>query len=75
MIVNDITMKFLVVTPPSIYQFATSYTWKSFAIKYGKLYLWQNLYAKPFTKVLVLVGFQLTSNILGIVPSKRYWKD
>ena len=37
MIVNDFTMKFLVVTPPSIYQFATSYTWKSFFHKIWKV--------------------------------------
>ena len=54
--------------------FATSYIWKSSAIKYGKKYLWNNLYAKPFTKVLGLVGCRLTSKIIGIGPYERNWK-
>ena len=40
--------------------FQTSYIWKSYVIKDGKSYLWQNMYAKPLTKVLVMVGCQVT---------------
>ena len=46
--------------------FATSYIWKIAAIKYGKSYLWHNIYAKTFTKVLGLVGCRVASKILGI---------
>ena len=51
------------------------YIWTSSAIKDGKSYLCHNLYAKPLTKVLELVGCQLTlklftSNLLkGIVST------
>ena len=54
--------------------FATPYICKSAAIKYGKSYLWHNLYANPFTKVLGLVGCRVTSTIIGIVISERNWK-
>ena len=33
------------------------------------------MYAKPFTKVLGLVGCRMTSKILGIGPSEGNWKD
>ena len=36
--------------------------------------MWHNLYAKPFTKVLILVGCQVTSNILGILNYESDWK-
>ena len=36
--------------------------------------MWHNLYAHPFTKVLGLVGCQVTSKIIGIRPSERNWK-
>ena len=55
--------------------FATSYIWKISAIKDGKSYMWHNIYAKPFTKVLGLVGCQVTSKIIGIGPSEINWKD
>ena len=55
--------------------FATSYICKSSAIKYGKSYLWHNLYEKPFTKVLGLVGFQVISKIIGLRPSEINWKE
>ena len=51
--------------------FQTSYIWKSSAIKDGKSYLCHNLYAKPFAKVLGLVGFWVTSKILVIGPPER----
>ena len=54
--------------------FQTSYIWKSSAIKYGKSYLWNNLYANTFTKVLGVVGFPVTSKILGIIPSEINWR-
>ena len=53
--------------------FATSYLWKSYAIKDGKSDLWNNLYANPFTKVLGLVGCRLASKIIGIRTSEIYW--
>ena len=37
--------------------------------------MWNNLYSEPFTKVLVLVGCQVTSKILGVGPSEINWKD
>ena len=37
--------------------------------------MWHNLYAYPFTKVLGLVGFQVTSKILGVAPSEINWKE
>ena len=55
--------------------FQTSYIWKSSTIKDGKSYIWHNIYAKPFTKVLELVGCQVTSKILGVGPSEINWKD
>ena len=55
--------------------FQTSYIWKVDVIKYEKSYLWHNLYAKPFTKVLGLVGFLVKSKMLGIRPSERNWKE
>ena len=55
--------------------FATLFIWKSSSIKDGKSYLWHNMYAKPFTKVLGLFGFQVTSKIIGIGNSERNWKD
>ena len=55
--------------------FLTSYICKSYAIKDGKAYLWHNMYLKPFTKFLGLVGCQVTSKILGIIPSERNWKE
>ena len=55
--------------------FVTSYIWKSTAIKDGKPYLWQNMYAKPFTKVLGLVGCRVTSKIIGIRPSEINRED
>ena len=55
--------------------FQTSYIWKSYAIKYGKSYLCHNLYAKPFTKVLGLVGFRVASKIISIRPSERNFND
>ena len=55
--------------------FATSYIWKISAIKDGKSHLWHNLYAKPFTKVLGLVGRRVTSKIIGMVTSERNRKD
>ena len=33
------------------------------------------MYANSFTKVLVLVGCRVISNILGFRPSERKWKD
>ena len=33
------------------------------------------MYANPFTKILGLVGFQVTSKSIGIKPSERNWKD
>ena len=33
------------------------------------------MYTKPFTKVLLLVGFCVTSKILVIGHSERNWKD
>ena len=50
--------------------FHTSYIWTSSAIKYIKSYLWHNLYAKPFTKVLGLLGFRVTSKNLAIGTSE-----
>ena len=32
------------------------------------------MYAKPFTKLLVLVGCQVTSKNIGIRPSETIWK-
>ena len=55
--------------------FATSYIWKSAYIKDEKSYLWQNMYANPYTKVLGLVGCQVTSKMLGIGPSEINRKD
>ena len=55
--------------------FQTSYMWKSSSIKYGKSYLWHNLYANPFTEVLGLVGWQVTPKFLGIGPSEMNWKE
>ena len=55
--------------------FQTSSIWKFFDIKDGKSYLWHNMYANPFTKVLGLVGCRMTSKNLGIGPSERNWKD
>ena len=37
--------------------------------------MWHNMYAKPLTKVLGLVGFRVTSKIIGIGPSEINWKD
>ena len=37
--------------------------------------MWHNLYANPFTKVLVLVGCQVISKILGIGHSEINWKE
>ena len=54
--------------------FQTSYIWTSYAIKYGKSYMWHNMYAKPFTKFLGLVGCLVTSKIIGIGPSESNWK-
>ena len=54
---------------------ATSYICKSSAIKYVISYLWHNLYAKPFTKFLGLVGCRVTSKIIGIGPSEINCKD
>ena len=57
--------------------FQTPYIWTSSAIKDGKSYLRHNLYAKPFIKVLGLVGYQVTSKFLGIRPSEincKYYK-
>ena len=34
-----------------------------------------HMYAKPFTKLLVLVGCQVTSKNIGIRPSGTIWKD
>ena len=34
-----------------------------------------NMYAKPFTKVLGLVGFRVTSKNIGIGHSERNWND
>ena len=41
----------------------------------GSGQVWNNLYVKPFTKVLVLVGCRVTSKIVGIGPSERNLKD
>ena len=51
--------------------FATSYILKNSIIKDGKSYLWHNMYTNPFTKVLVLVGCQVTPKMLGIRSSER----
>ena len=37
--------------------------------------MWHNLYAKPSTNILVLVGCRVTSKLLGIGPSERNQKD
>ena len=55
--------------------FETSYIWKSFTIKYGKSYLWHNMYPNPFTKFLGLVGCRVTSKVLGIGTSEINWKE
>ena len=53
---------------------ATLYICTISAIKYGKWYLWHNLYTNSFTNFLVLVGCRVTSKILGVGPSEINWK-
>ena len=55
--------------------FTKSYLWTCYDIKYVKLYMKHHMYAKPFTKLLVLVGCQVTSKNIGIRPSETIWKD
>ena len=46
-----------------------------YEFKYEKSYMWHDMYENPFTKVLGLVGCQVTSKFLFIGPSESNWKD
>ena len=47
--------------------------WNSEGARLGKSWIWHEKYSKPHTKVLGIVGCQVTAQNLGIGPCERNW--
>jgi hypothetical protein len=47
--------------------------WNSESVRLGKSWIWREKYSRPHTKVLGIIGCEVTSKNLGMGPCERNW--